>query len=86
MRYLFGILIILNIGIISCAEKNTVLDNKIIDSNNIGAQNIRTPEIKVGENNREKTIPFQGITLDDTSFHIDETLGTPTLMVFWAHW
>ncbi len=80
MRYLFGIFIILCIGIMACS------DNKSIDSNNSTTQTIRKPIIKVGENDREKTIPFKGITLNGSSFHIDETLGSPTLMVFWAPW
>lgn len=29
---------------------------------------------------------FAGLTLDGESFVLAETAGTPTLLVFWAHW
>ena len=46
----------------------------------------RDTEIQIRKTERQITIPFQGRTLDNSNFHIDHTVGFPTLLVFWAPW
>ena len=77
MRY--AACLILLIFVLSCTTNDSSTGLNSEDS-------FRTPDINIGESNRQRTIPFQGITLNDTNFHIDQTLGSPTLLIFWAPW
>ena len=35
---------------------------------------------------REPAIGFQAVTLDGSEIRLDDTLGSPTLLAFWAPW
>ncbi|MYC33603.1 MAG: hypothetical protein F4X64_10555 [Chloroflexi bacterium] len=39
-----------------------------------------------GAGEREQSIPFQAQALDGRSISLSDTLGAPTLLVFWAPW
>lgn len=45
-----------------------------------------TARAPAGVSAREESIPFQAQSLDGRNLSLDDTLGAPTLLVFWAPW
>ena len=46
----------------------------------------RPAPTRLGEGERQSAPAFQAVTLDGTSVYLEDTLGTPTLLAFWAPW
>jgi hypothetical protein len=46
----------------------------------------RPVPLPAGETERSQAVPFQAQTLDGSVLTLSDTLGTPTLLAFWAPW
>lgn len=46
----------------------------------------RPPPTQATADGREPNIPFEAETIDGSQFNLEDTIGTPTLIAFWAPW
>ena len=46
----------------------------------------RPAPTRAGDGERERATPFQAQTLDGSVLTLSDTLGSPTLLAFWAPW
>ena len=46
----------------------------------------RPAPTRLGDGERTPAPSFQALTLDGSAVYLEDTLGTPTLLAFWAPW